>query len=128
VASAIRGKRGQEFLKKLMAALDAMPVKELVANDLQVDGEYCTMGLYGAAYVPAVLECDTEEHDVIADLVNVAPQLVQEVMFLNDEGYFDGNSEFDRRPYAEKMAVQGAARWKYMRNWAESNLKKAGQS
>jgi hypothetical protein len=34
VKSAFRGKRGQAFLKEMLAALDAMPVKELVANVL----------------------------------------------------------------------------------------------
>jgi hypothetical protein len=31
VASAIRGKRGQQFLKDLLAALDAMPVNAVLA-------------------------------------------------------------------------------------------------
>jgi hypothetical protein len=47
VASAIRGKRGQAFLKELLAALDALPEKRLVANDLKVTG-YGDQ--YGSAY------------------------------------------------------------------------------
>ena len=34
VASAIRGKRGQKLLKELLTALDSMPKKELIANEL----------------------------------------------------------------------------------------------
>jgi hypothetical protein len=35
VASAIRGGRGQAFLREMLAAMDAMPVKRLVANELR---------------------------------------------------------------------------------------------
>lgn len=38
VKSALRGKRGQAFLKEALAVLDAMPDKRLVANDLIFDG------------------------------------------------------------------------------------------
>lgn len=34
VTSAIRGKRGQAFLREALAALDAMPEKQLIAGDL----------------------------------------------------------------------------------------------
>ena len=39
VASAIRGRRGQAFLRDLLAALDAMPDKRLVADALVFDGQ-----------------------------------------------------------------------------------------
>lgn len=39
VASAIRGKRGQAFLRELLAALDAMPEKRLIADALVFDGQ-----------------------------------------------------------------------------------------
>lgn len=38
VKSATRGKRGQAFLKDMLAALDAMPDKRLIAGDLVFDG------------------------------------------------------------------------------------------
>ena len=34
VASATRGKRGQQFFRDLIAALDAMPTKVLITDDL----------------------------------------------------------------------------------------------
>lgn len=43
VASAIRGKRGQAFLRELVAALDAMPEKRLIANDLEQAGNVCAI-------------------------------------------------------------------------------------
>lgn len=42
VASAIRGKRGQAFLRDLLAALDAMPEKRLIAGTFERDdGDMC---------------------------------------------------------------------------------------
>lgn len=38
VRSATRGKRGQSFLKDMLAALDAMPDKRLIAGELVFDG------------------------------------------------------------------------------------------
>ena len=38
VKSAIRGRRGQAFLREMLAALDAMPEKRLIAGDLVFDG------------------------------------------------------------------------------------------
>lgn len=35
VASAIRGRRGQALLREMLAAMDAMPVKRLIANSLR---------------------------------------------------------------------------------------------
>ena len=44
VKSAIRGKRGQSFLRELRDALDAMPIKKLISDDLVRDGEVCAIG------------------------------------------------------------------------------------
>src|SRR6185295_11408998 len=49
VASAIRGARGQTFLKEILAALDAMPEKKLIANELEEDGQVCALGALGKA-------------------------------------------------------------------------------
>jgi hypothetical protein len=49
VRSAIRGKRGQAFLREMLAALDALPDKRLIRNELEVNGEYCALGAVGPA-------------------------------------------------------------------------------
>lgn len=42
---AIKGKRGQEFLKELEAALVALPEKKLIMNELcDKDGQVCVLG------------------------------------------------------------------------------------
>lgn len=43
VASALRGRRGQAFLRDLVAALDAMPDKGLIAGDLVVEEVPCDL-------------------------------------------------------------------------------------
>ena len=49
VSSAIRGKRGQAFLKEMIQALEAMPVKKLIAKELSDHGQVCALGAVGAA-------------------------------------------------------------------------------
>lgn len=39
VSSAIRGRRGQAFLREMLAALDAMPEKRLISGALVFDGQ-----------------------------------------------------------------------------------------
>ncbi len=52
VASAIRGRRGQAVLRDLLAALDAMPEKALVASELETpQGEVCVHSGHSAVRV-----------------------------------------------------------------------------
>lgn len=55
--SAIRGKRGQTFLKELLAALDAMPVKRLIREHLVIDGDQdsYTGDHYGGGTYPQLI-------------------------------------------------------------------------
>jgi len=107
VASAIRGKRGQQFLRDLIAALDAMPEKRLISGDLQLDGEVCALGAVAVAKGLPVEQMDTYDYDAMASQFNVAHQMLQEIMFENDEDY-GGSPE---------------GRWKWMRRWATQNLR-----
>jgi hypothetical protein len=49
VAKAIKGKRGQAFLREMLIALDALPDKRLIARELEKDGEVCAIGSVGKA-------------------------------------------------------------------------------
>jgi hypothetical protein len=110
VKSAIRGRRGQTFLRSLLAALDAMPEKRLVRKDLETDeGEVCTLGCALRAKGEDPKEFDPYDHDGLGATFDVAPCLVQEVEWENDENG-DGTPE---------------ERWKYMRNWVAAQLKAA---
>lgn len=44
LAREIKGKRGQAFLRELLAALEALPEKRLVSNALAAKGTVCALG------------------------------------------------------------------------------------
>lgn len=100
VASAIRGQRGQQLLKDLLAALDAMPEKRLIAEDLvNSDGEVCALGCLGKARGIDMAGIDPEEPEQVAKVFDIAPQLAQEIVYENDEGRWHPEtpeSRFDR--------------------------------
>jgi hypothetical protein len=86
VNSAISGKRGQAFFRDLIAALDALPEKKLIANELVApDGCVCALGALGNARALDFKEVDPEDYERVADLFNIAQALAREVVFVNDE-------------------------------------------
>lgn len=108
VASAIRGKRGQAFLRELIEALDALPEKRLIANDLQHGANVCAIGSVGLRREVDMSKLDPEDYDRIAAVFGIASQLVQEIEFMNDEGFYCKTPE---------------ERWEKMRAWAVSLLR-----
>lgn len=108
VASAIRGKRGQAFLRELLGALDAMPEKRLIAEELRDGGEVCALGSIGARRGVDLEALDPEDYDTLAGVFGVARQLIQEIEWMNDEGVWAASPE---------------QRWEAMRAWVVSNLK-----
>lgn len=85
VASAIRGKRGQALLRELLAALDAMPVKQLVAGELEAEGQFCALGVVGQARGLNLASIDTYDVESLGPKFNIAEQLAREIMWVNDE-------------------------------------------
>lgn len=85
VTSAIRGKRGQKFLAKLLAALDAMPEKRLIEEELEQDGEVCALGCIGKAAGLDLSTFDPEEHERLGLAFDISPKLIQEIEYINDE-------------------------------------------
>jgi hypothetical protein len=88
VDRSIRGKRGQAFLRDLLAALDAMPEKRLIAHELIENGQVCTLGCAGIAKGVDVSKVDPEDHDTLGKLLNIANPLVREIEYENDEGSY----------------------------------------
>jgi hypothetical protein len=137
VHSAIKGARGQAFLKDLIAALDTMPEKSLIGQSLVTpEGEYCTLGVLGASRGIDLLSLDPEDPEEVAHAFGIAPALAQEVVFENDE-YFDEYEWVDveicgpmqtrwqqEHIFARSVLKENAGqlRWKHMREWAESHL------
>lgn len=108
VASAIRGKRGQAFLRALIEALDAMPVKELGSDDMvDADGCACALAALDKHRGGDPENLDPHDWESLGSEFNIAPQLAQEVMYINDECW----------PRNDK-----AKRWQEVRSWAADRL------
>ena len=107
VASALRGKRGQAFLRELIAALDALPEKKLTAGELVADdGAVCALGAAGLKRGADMAPLDPYDSDTLADVFGIAHQMIREIEYMNDEVWFE----------------TGEGRWRGMRNWAERHL------
>lgn len=105
VASAMRGARGQQLLRDLLAALDAMPVKRLIADELVKDGEFCTLGVLGAKRGIEMEKLDPTDGDQVGGAFGIAPCMAQEIVYVNDE---------------ELASATPEDRWIKMRAWIES--------
>ena len=110
VLSAIRGKRGQAFLRELAAAMDAMPRKELVAHELVTEtGEVCALGAVAIARGMDVSDVDPDEPEEVAAAFGIPHALAAEVEYENDECY--GPRE------------DAARRWERMRRWVGEQIR-----
>jgi hypothetical protein len=146
VERSIRGRRGQAALKELAKAMDAMPNKVLAAESLVThDGPFCTLGVLGQARGLNMEPLDPEDWDAAAKAFNIAPAMVREIVYENDEAI----SPYEwvdfvlcgpirtQYPYWERHIgtlrvaipeeVLGAQRWQRMRQWVESNLVKEAE-
>jgi hypothetical protein len=85
VTSAIRGKRGQAFLREMLAALDALPQKRLIAEELEQNGEVCAIGSVGLARGLEMGELDQYDYDDLAKRFGISAALVREIECVNDE-------------------------------------------
>lgn len=95
VKSAFRGARGQAFLKELRDALDAMPVKELIAQSFKVeDGAVCALGAVGARRGLDMTKHNSADDDYddgegaasAAHELGIAEAMAREIVWTNDEG------------------------------------------
>jgi len=102
VASAVRGKRGQAFLKEMLAALDAMPEGRLIEGDLEKGGEVCAIGAVGKTRGTDMSELDPECPEQVAHAFGIAHQMAAEIVYLNDEAGF--RNETPRHRYERMRA------------------------
>lgn len=109
VKSAIRGRRGQAFLREMIAALDAMPVKVLHPHELLTEaGNVCALGAVAQARGMDVSPLDPYDAESVAAAFGLPEALTREIVFINDEVGWRSTSP--------------AERWKWMRQWAVENL------
>jgi hypothetical protein len=141
VARSIQGKRGQAALKELAKALDAMPVKALAAESLVTEsGEFCTLGVLGAARGIDMTPIDPDDWDAVAKAFNIAPAMVREIVYENDEQINEWKyqeieicgtmrpyyPDYGRHGRSVRVPVADAAerRWRYMREWTARQINK----
>lgn len=110
VLSAIRGARGQLLILELLEALEAIPEKRLIAEELATAiGEYCALGVLGAKRGIDLDTLDPEDYKQVASAFGVANALVREIVWENDEFRW-GNATPEQR-------------WQHMCDWCRANLK-----
>ena len=115
VKSAIRGKRGQSFLRELAAEMDKMPVKELIAEELvRPDGQCCTIGVVCKSRGLDVAKIDVGEPDQVSAAVGIASCLAAEIENENDDGFW----------HYERNTETPAERWVRMRKWVDQRIVK----
>lgn len=122
VASAIKGKRGQAMLIELRDALDAMPVKRLVANELQADGEFCTLGVLGAKRGMDLASLDPDCAESVSAAFDIAEAMAREIVYENDEYGGDHQWVDGIHKYAPETPEH---RWQRMRAWIDSQIIRA---
>ena len=110
VKQAIRGRRGQAFLREAIRALDALPEPRLIACDLQAPtGEVCFLGAVGVSRGLDMSDLDPEDIEAVAEAFGISAAMAREIVYENDE--------------AEWRTVSPEERFRRMRAWAEAWLK-----
>jgi hypothetical protein len=107
VKSAIRGKRGQAFLREMLDALDAIPAKRLIVEDLVNGGEVCALGSVGVKRGIDMKPLDPHDPQRLSSVFGIAHQLVSEIEYENDEC---GSNETPEQ------------RWQRMRDWVSHQI------
>jgi hypothetical protein len=113
VNSAIKGKRGQQLLTEMATALDAMPVKKLISDELiSKDGEVCALGAVAKYKSLPVDNIDPHDSAQVAGTFNIAEALAREIAFINDDAY----------------CVTPEYRWKVVRQWVNENIQQSEEA
>jgi hypothetical protein len=108
VNAAIRGERGQRLLRELAAAMDAMPEKVLIADDLvDAEGDHCALGVVGKARGIDLAAVDPEDAEAVGNTFDIAYALAKEVVYINDEGHYGETPQ---------------QRWARVRAWVQRNV------
>lgn len=93
VNSAIKGRRGQAFLKEMLQALDSLPEHKLIAGELEADGAVCAIGAVGKARAIDMTGLDPEDTEAVVGVFGIADSLAREIVYENDEGGYGDTPE-----------------------------------
>lgn len=118
VSRALKGTRGQQALREIAVALDAMPEKHLVAHSFSRKEGVCLLGALAKSRDVDVSDLEPPsrsdgyvedvDRDIASARLNIAPAMVAEVMFMNDEGSWKAESPTER--------------WTRMRGWVAEHI------
>jgi hypothetical protein len=112
VKSALQGKRGQAFLKEMLAALLTIPDQRLARDELIVadDNTVCALGAVGKARGLDMGGMDPYDYHTVAGTFNIAEAMAREIMYENDSRWKGETPE---------------QRWLRMCNWIKGAIKDA---
>lgn len=106
VDRALKGKRGQKFLKALLLALDALPAKRLISEQLVDDyGEVCAIGALCKMRGIDTSKIDYYDPGEVAKAVGVPWCLAAETEYINDD-----------------ITETPEQRWQRVRTWVASQI------
>lgn len=109
VDRAIKGKRGQKFLREMLGALDEMEDKRLIKGDLISREGVCAMGSVGLLRnVEDLIAIESTDPDAVGAFFGIARSLAAEIAFMNDEG--------------ECGPETPEQRWQRMRQWTANQI------
>jgi hypothetical protein len=91
----------------MAAALDAMPEKVLISDELEQDGAVCALGSVGKARGMDMSNLDPYEYETIAPAFGIPEALAREIMYENDEDYRQETPE---------------ERWQRIRRWVQRQI------
>jgi hypothetical protein len=111
IASAIRGRRCQAFLRELLAALDALPEKKLIDEDLEAGGQVCALGAVGRARGLNMSAIDPEDREGVCAAFKIPMALACTIMHENDQDFLYWKTETPEQRFA------------HMRRWVVSQIK-----
>lgn len=112
VNSAIKGKRGQAFLREMLEALDALPQKRLISGELKDgEGSVCALGSVGLRRGLDMDPIDITDREQVAESFGIAEAMAAEIMFVNDDEFSYWN-------------VTPEKRYERVRAWVVEHLKK----
>lgn len=112
VTSALRGKKGQAFLRELRDALDALPAPRLIQGQLQSpEGDVCALGAVARCRNLDTAGVDPEDNtEGVGRLFGIPRALAAEIEFINDDDF----------GYRAETPEQCFAR---VRRWVEANIR-----
>ena len=111
----------------MAAALDAMPVKELIASEIVTEsGQACALGAVAKSRGMDVVGIDPDDADVVANKFGIAVSLAREIVYINDEGF---NSRVVTGAHGQQYRLRvecPSERWQRVRSWVAAQIAQAG--